>query len=223
MKATTFQSLVVGLLCLAAAGLSGALYNQHQRVAKLQATADKSAQRLDGLLHDADNLRNTQQTLGLELKELRLAVDSGAQQAITLDPLLDQWAHEIQELHDGLAARANKTELSALQTRIKDVERQLQALKSKPPSAAASRPRKPRKAARAPHPAPPSPPFEVLGIESRGGERFLTTAPLNNRSLTEVRLLHSGERIGSWQLKTLGATTAIFTVRDRPDQIIPLP
>ncbi len=34
-------------------------------------------------------------------------VDTGEQQANTLDPmLLDQWAQELQELRDGLAAHA---------------------------------------------------------------------------------------------------------------------
>ena len=38
MKASTFQTLIIGLLCLAAAGLSGGLYNQYQRAAELQST-----------------------------------------------------------------------------------------------------------------------------------------------------------------------------------------
>ncbi len=36
MKASTFQTLIVGSLCLAVSGLSGGLYNQYQRVTELE-------------------------------------------------------------------------------------------------------------------------------------------------------------------------------------------
>jgi hypothetical protein len=223
MKGSTLQTLILGLMCLAVAGLGGALYNQHQRIADLQDASVTPAQHLDTLQQDSNSLLAAQEALRHEVKELRLAVDSGAQQASTLDPLLDQWAQEIQALRDGLAARASETALAALRTRTEQVEQQLQALNAKPPSTAPPPPAKPRKAARPPVPAPLSPPFTVLGIESRGGERFLTAALLGSRSLAEVRLLHHGERIGSWYLKTLSPTTATFTVPNQPDQIVPLP
>lgn len=223
MKASTFQTLILGLLCLAVSGLTGALYNQHQRTAELQASAAKSTPHLESLQRDSSKLLDAQEALRHELDELRFAVDSGAQQASTLDPLLDQWAQEIQALRNELATRAAETELTALRARIEQAEQQLESLKAKPHSSAPPSPAKPRKAVRPPIPAPLSLPFTVLGTESRAGERFLVTAPLGSRSLAEVRLLHHGERIGSWHLKTLGATTAIFTVPERPDQIIPLP
>ena len=43
MKASTFQTLILGLLCLAVAGLAGQLYNQHQRIAELQTSAARPA------------------------------------------------------------------------------------------------------------------------------------------------------------------------------------
>ncbi|HFH3285706.1 chemotaxis protein [Pseudomonas aeruginosa] len=223
MKASTFQTLILGLLCLAAAGLAGALYNQHQRTAELQASAAKSTPHLESLQRDSSKLLDAQEALRHELDELRFAVDSGAQQASTLDPLLDQWAQEIQALRNDLGERATETELAALRTRVEQAEQQLKSLKAKLRSNAPSPPAKPRKAVRPSIPAPLSPPFTVLGTEFRGGERFLVAAPLGSRSLAEVRLLHHGERIGSWHLKTLGTASAIFTVPERPDQIIPLP
>lgn len=108
MKVSTFQTLIVGLLFLAVSGLSGGLYNQYQRVAELQSTNTQYQQTLDTLQRDANALKDAQEKLQYVLKDLKQMVDSGEQQANTLDPMLDQWAQEIQELRDGLAARAPK-------------------------------------------------------------------------------------------------------------------
>src|SRR3546814_16112537 len=114
-----------------------------------------------------------------------------AQQANTRNPKLDQWAQEIQELRDGLATRATQAELTALRARLEQVEQQTKPFPP-PPAPSAT---KPKKTVR-PNPAPLSPPFSVLSVESRGGERFLAVAPHDSRSLTDVRLLHSGEQQG---------------------------
>ena len=223
MKASTFQTLIVGLLCLAIAGLSGGLYNQYQRMAELQSTNTQYRKTLDTLQRDANALKDAQEKLQFALKDLKQMVDSSEQQANTLDPMLDQWAQEIQELRDGLAARATEVDMTALGARLEQVEQQLLDLRTQPspppptPSAA-----KPKKTAR-PKPAPLSPPFSVLGVESRSGERFLAVAPHDSRSLMDVRLLHSGEQLGTWHLKVLEPNSAIFAVAAQPDQTVHLP
>lgn len=223
MKASTFQTLIVGLLCLAVAGLSAGWYNQFQRVAELQSTNTQHLHTLDTLQRDSSALKDAQEKLQYALKDLKQMVDTGEQQANTLDPMLDQWAQEIQELRDGQAARATKADLTALRARFEQVEQQLLDLKTQPsplpPSLSAT---KPKKTAR-PKPAPLSPPFSVLGVESRGGERFLAIAPPDSRSLTDVRLLHSGEQLGAWYLKVLEPNSAIFAVVAQPDQTVHLP
>ncbi|MGQ7859847.1 chemotaxis protein [Pseudomonas sp. 32A] len=223
MKASTFQTLIVGLLCLAVAGLSAGWYNQFQRVAELQSTNTQHLHTLDTLQRDSSALKDAQEKLQYALKDLKQMVDTGEQQANTLDPMLDQWAQEIQELRDGQAARATKADLTALRARLEQVEQQLLDLKTQPsplpPSLSAT---KPKKTAR-PKPAPLSPPFSVLGVESRGGERFLAIAPPDSRSLTDVRLLHSGEQLGAWYLKVLEPNSAIFAVVAQPNQTVHLP
>jgi len=223
MKDSTFQTLIIGLLCLAIAGLSGGLYNQYQRVAELHSTNTQYRQTLDTLQRDSNALKETQEKLQYALKDLKQMVDSGEQQTNTLDPMLDQWAQEIQELHDGLAARAPVADLTALRTRLEQVEQQLLDLRTlpspPPPTPAAT---KPKKTAR-PKPALLSPPFSVLSIESRGGERFLAVAPYNSRALIDVRLLHRGEEFGAWHLKVLEPNSAIFAVAAQPDQTVHLP
>lgn len=223
MKASTFQTLLVGGLCLAIAGLSARMYNQYQRLSELQSTTNQHLQTLDTLQHDSSVLQATQGKLQLALNELKQAVDTGEQHAHTLDPLLDQWAQEIQELRDGLAARATAADMTALRARLEQVEQQLLAFKT-PPSAppVTPSPAKPKKTVRR-QPGPLLPPFSVLAVEYRAGERFLATAPPGSRSLADIRLLHSGEQIGTWRLKALEARSALFAVTGQADQTVPLP
>ncbi len=223
MKATTLQTLIVGSLCLAVSGLSGGLYNQYQRVTELENANAQRIQTLDTLRRDSSTLLDAQEKLQYALKDLKQMVDSGMQQANTLDPMLDQWAQEIQELRDGLAARATEADMIALRARLEHVEQQLLDLKSQPslppptPSSA-----KPEKTAQ-PKPAPLLPPFSVLRVEYRGGERFLAVAPPDSRSLNDILLLHNGEQFGTWQLKVLEPNAAIFAVTAHPDQTVHLP
>ena len=223
MKASTFQTIIVGLLCLAVAGLSGGLFNQYQRMAELQSTNTQRFQTLDTLQRDLSALRDAQEKLQYSLKDLKQMVDTGEQQANTLDPMLDQWAQEIQEMRDGLAERATVKDLTALSGRFEHVEQQLLELKTQPslppPTSSANKPKK----TAPPKPVPLSPPFSVLGVESRGGERFLAVAPHDSRSLIDVRLLHSGEHLGAWHLKVLEPHSAIFSVVAQPDQTVQLP
>ncbi len=223
MKASTFQTLIVGLLCLAVAGLSGGLYNQYQRLAELQSTNTQHLQTLDTLQRDSSALKDAQEKLQYALKDLKQMVDTGEQQANTLDPLLDQWAQEIQELRDGLAVRGTETDMTALRARLEHVEQLLLDIKTQPsfppPTSSAT---KPKQKAR-PKPVPLSPPFSVLSVESRGGERFLAVAPHDSRSLMDVRLLHSGEQLGAWHLKVLEPNSAVFAVAAQPDQTVQLP
>ncbi len=223
MKASTFQTIIVGLLCLAVAGLSGGLYNQYQRMAELQSTNTQGLQTLDTLQRDLSALKDAQEKLQYALKDLKQMVDTGEQQANTLDPMLDQWAQEIQEMRDGLADRATVKELTALRGRFEHVEQQLLELKTQPsllqPTPSANKPKK----TAPPKPVPLSPPFSVLGVESRGGERFLAVAPHDSSSLIDVRLLHAGEQFGAWHLKVLEPHSAIFSVAAQPDQTVQLP
>ena len=223
MKASTFQTLIVGLLCLAIAGLSGSLYNQYQRVAELQNMNTQYRQTLDTLQLDSNALKDAQEKLQYTLKDLKQMVDSGEQQANTLDPMLDQWAQEIQELRDGLAARATATDVTALRARLEHVEQQLLELKTQPSTPPSTSSVAKPKQTDHPKPISLSPPFSVLSVESRGGERFLAVAPHDSRSLMDVRLLHSGEQLGTWHLKVLEPNSAIFAVAAQPDQTVHLP
>lgn len=70
----------------------------------------------------------------------------------------------------------------------------------------------PRPAKRLP-PKVPTAPFQILGLESRGGERFLSIAPTDTVSLDQVRLLRPGEADGDWHLESLESHRATFRVQ----------
>jgi hypothetical protein len=56
------------------------------------------------------------------------------------------------------------------------------------------------------------PPFSIIGTELRGGERFLSIAPINAQSVGQIRVLRPGESEAHWRLESLDATNAHFNV-----------
>jgi hypothetical protein len=60
----------------------------------------------------------------------------------------------------------------------------------------------------------PVAPFAVLGLEHRGGERFLSVAALPVSTLAQVHLLRVGDQVsgvpGDWRLEQLEGMTAVF-------------
>nr|BFE89540.1 hypothetical protein GCM10020185_00760 [Pseudomonas brassicacearum subsp. brassicacearum] len=91
---------------------------------------------------------DAQEKLQYALKDLKQMVDTGERQANTLDPMLDQWAQEIQELRDGLADRATAADMIALRARLENVEQRLLDLKPQSslpsPTPSSAKPKKSR-------------------------------------------------------------------------------
>ncbi|WP_431819416.1 hypothetical protein [Burkholderia sp. F1] len=116
------------------------------------------------------------------------------------------------QVEASLAARADAQALEALQTRVEKLE----ASPARAPMAAATgRP--------TPTPAKPVkvlPPFQVLGVELRGGQRFLTVAPLDATNLNQSRLLRVGESDGGWTLESIDATQASFRVSGKTRHLV---
>jgi len=98
-------------------------------------------------------------------------------------------------------------DIKALQARVDVLEARLKKAAS---SAAA-----PRKTAVAAKPKVPEPPFNVVGLELRGGERFVSIASRGATALTDLRLLREGESIGAWQLQAIDAHAVVFRVDDQ--------
>ncbi|HAF2412751.1 TPA: hypothetical protein G8N70_003080 [Salmonella enterica] len=112
-----------------------------------------------------------------------------------------------------LSDDSTKQSLSALQNRMEKLESRPAPVKAAP---SVSRPShtvpKPVKV--------PGPPFQVMGVELRGGERFLTVLASGTDSLNQVRLLRAGESIGNWILESIGTGRATFRVQGKIRQVV---
>ncbi len=105
------------------------------------------------------------------------------------------------------AADAHGEDIKALQARVAVLETRL--TKGEPSAAA------PHKTAKAAKPKVPEPPFDVVGLELRGGERFVSIASRGAAVLTDLRLLREGESIGAWQLQAIDAHAVVFRMDDQ--------
>lgn len=94
--------------------------------------------------------------------------------------------------------------LSPLLTRIEQLESRLDKAAQTPPAPARTRtsqPSKPRTAA---------PPFKVMGLEMRGGERFLSILPTGAPAASRTGVLRPGESEAGWRLETIEDRTAVL-------------
>lgn len=116
----------------------------------------------------------------------------------------------LDELEAVQAHADQAAESSALLDRVRRIEARLGRLRSHAPTAA------PR-----PRPAPPvestlpEPPFDVVGVELRGGERYLAISPKGAADLPQVRLLRQGDTEAGWKLDTIEATGGVFRMDGR--------
>lgn len=156
------------------------------------------------------------QTRMLELEAFRASVkvspavvtDSDFQQQ------RDQWQQQWDSLNQRQRDFASSTDLAAVQNRLDALAQQVSATK---PVANKARPRTAK-----PRPRPTTPAFQLLGVESRGGERFLAIQPNGTAGLAAVRLLRLGDAEGRWQLDALEPQNAVFRV-DQQTRRLPLP
>lgn len=112
-----------------------------------------------------------------------------------------------------------KVEVEALSARVHELNR----LQTKPPSTPQPRSKlngTANKASSAPA-KQQDPPFTVVGIEYRGGERFLSVGPLESTRLSQLYLIQPGDTVAgtSWRLKTLENNSARFDVAGTPQVV----
>ena len=115
---------------------------------------------------------------------------------------LDERLTRVEEAH---APNDHASEIQALQARVGAIENRLK-------KSAAAVATAPRHAAEPPKPTAPEPPFNVVGLELRGGERFLSLTVPGATSIRDVRLLREGDTLGAWHLQALEAHVAVFRI-----------
>lgn len=119
-------------------------------------------------------------------------------------------------------ARSSATagDLLVLKADLESLDGKLQKMGKPHPQATAPAPKASSKPKPKPAPvkAPPipqdPPPFQMVGLEYRGGERFLSVAPTGSTRLSQIYLIRPGEMVSgsTWRLKAVDERTATFDV-----------
>jgi polyhydroxyalkanoate synthesis regulator phasin len=118
------------------------------------------------------------------------------------------------QVEQAQATDVHASDVQALQARVGDIEARMK--RTATPTAA------PRRTAEPAKPKVPEAPFNVVGVELRGGERFLLVAAPKASSVLDVWLLREGDAVGGWHLLAIEARAAVFRV-DGQTQRIALP
>ncbi|WP_425928713.1 methyl-accepting chemotaxis protein [Pseudomonas sp. NyZ201] len=104
-----------------------------------------------------------------------------------------------------------KADLESLDDKLQKMSKP-QAQAPAPAPKASSKPKpKPAPIKAPPIPQTP-PPFQMVGLEYRGGERFLSIAPTGSTRLSQIYLIRPGEVVSgsTWRLKAVDERTATF-------------
>ncbi|AZD86839.1 Methyl-accepting chemotaxis protein [Pseudomonas chlororaphis subsp. aureofaciens] len=146
-----------------------------------------------------------------QLAAIKLQTPSLTQEALVtaraeLDARLAQVETELRGHTDDQALQALQGRIEKLEVRPAPTKAVIPPLRSKSSST------KPTKAS--------PPPFQVMGVELRGGEMFLTVAPLGATTVGQMRLLRAGEAQGSWMLESIGVKQATFRVEGKLQQLV---
>ena len=167
---------------------------------------------LSSLATQASANAQASQVVALEtrLTELRQRLDSLQKQPVALTQARYEadskaLAQRMTAVESGLDQRLTAASLSSLETRIDQLTTRLDKPNQTTPvpvRTRVTRPTKPTQAAGLP--------FTVMGIELRGGERFLSILPTGTAAFSEMRVLRPGETDSSWRLQAIDGQTAVF-------------
>lgn len=207
-------------IALGGIALGAALLFQQYQLATLRSTlteaADKTTlnalqSRLSGIddrldtvagkpMVSMDDFRASQQALAMRIDAAQAAAAQAQEMART-----SASASELVVLKADLESLTGKMQKMA-------ASRATAVVTTKPQA-----PPKPKtKAAIAKVPPVPSapPPFQMVGLEYRGGERFLAIAPSGSTRLSQIYLIRPGEFVSgsTWHLKSVNDRTATFDV-----------
>ncbi len=181
----TWLMLISGAVIINHVTLSKVVDLSAQKASNTQVTAlDEQVRKLIAWVEEQDQ----QQSIALPVARYESDRQSLDQRLIVIEQMLDQ----------KLAAQ----DLDELQRRIELLETRPAIVQPAPKGAA--RPRTP------PPPKPVEPPFQVIGIERRGDERFLSLLPIGSTALSQALLVRPGETQADWQLKTIEGNNAVF-------------
>jgi len=219
-------SLSQTLAAVGFAALSGAclyLYVELSHVTRdLNATADQNTvqaitQRLDKMQDQMDGFAGGKPVQDADFRASQQAL---SQRIDTAQAMLVEIQRANQTALQGMAQSGDlvvlEAKLEGLQNDLGDLRKKV-VEPAKAPPLIVPKQRSAPATARKSEPAKPietPPPFMVVGIEYRGGERFLSVAPPGSTQLSELYLVRPGDNVGGtrWRLANLDDRQAQFSV-----------
>jgi hypothetical protein len=194
---------VAGIAALTLVLFGIVLGNVHARFVRVERSTHSNEQPAE-----LAQLSSRYASLARDVQDLKTAPRADSEASIAT--LKADWEPRLSMLENGALTLATAQEVAQLAERIETLETRLSRVLRKPTSAAA--PNTASSTAVASLPAKLDPPFVPLGIELRGGERFLSILPANASSITKARVLRPGDREEGWILERLDRDAAQFRV-----------
>lgn len=219
------RTTAIRSLCVAV--LAGVLwYHQHQiwQLSDRLATSANAESMNELVIRLGDFDERLDQLAGKNLvssEDFRAGQQALSNRIDTAQKLAEQAA----EANQGISPdTASLSELLSMKAEVETLARQLRELgqqqhakqtTSTPTKAKPSRPNT--------KPQTQTPPFTLVGVEYRGGERFLSVGPLNSTKLSQLYLIQPGDMVTgtTWRLKGLEDGSAHFEVAGKT-QVVPL-
>lgn len=219
------------LLSLCLVLMACALGYEHYQLTQLRESLDAAAEKtsIDAILTRLSNIDERLDSVdGKHLvsnEDFRTSQQALSNRIDAAQAFAKQVNETIQDLSRNVATSG---ELLVLKATVETLDGSLQVLRKTQPKAppliipkraAAKSP--PAHKAKPKPAAPVPPPFQVVGVEYRGGERFLSVAPPGSTRLSQIYLIRPGDAVAgtAWHLNALDDRSARFDVAGTPRTI----
>lgn len=213
--------------------LAGTLGYEHHQLTKLHDSLDSTADKdsLEAILARLSKVDERLDTVDGKHLVTNDDFRSGQQALSNRIDAAQAYAKQATETAQDLSRNAASAgELVMLKANVETMDSRLQELskpQAKQPPPAVPKPKSvERKTQAAQKPkttavTPEAPPFTVVGIEYRGGERFLSVAPPGSTQLSQIYLIRPGDAVAgtSWRLRSLDGRSARFDVAGAPQTV----
>jgi len=207
------------LISLGALALGGTLAFQQYELASMRSTLSEAADKttikaLQGRLSNIDDRLDT--VAGKPM----VSMDDFRASQQALSARIDVVQAATAQAQELARTSASASELVMLKADVEALNGRLQKVTTSRPAVTTTKPPappkpRPKAAAAKVAPAPQTPPpFQMVGLEYRGGERFLAIAPSGSTRLSQIYLIRPGEFVSgsTWHLKSVNDRTATFDV-----------
>ncbi|WP_329006651.1 methyl-accepting chemotaxis protein [Pseudomonas aeruginosa] len=220
MKRPSPASMILGLCLTAMAGLLG--YQQYQLI-QLRSGVDSAAEKtsLEAILARLNRVDERLDAVDGQHLVSNEDFRSGQQALSNRIDAAQAFAKQASDAVENLAqTTASAGDLLVLKATVETLDGSVRTLQEKQAKAPPLIVPPPKRGAFPVKPKPPKPkpieppPFSILGVEYRGGERFLSVAPPGSTQLSQIYLIRQGDAVAgtTWRLTDLDDRTAHFDV-----------